>query len=291
MVKALFQISALRLCVTGFLQQIPNLRSNLLRFGLFFQNSEGILLLSGLIQIPTSEKQTLVMSQAPAISFTRSLSFWASALVVLPVFLQAPWVRFHPFSSCLFTAVLLAAGISAVQMGNKSWKQGGALLVGFSGSWLAGTLFWGWLRMHPLWHLPVESIALPLAIGGLGSRWKLSCAFYLASLLGTAITDFTMALTGVMSFWPKVVQATANDAPLLLHEAAKVVLQPFSVVLLLSATGVIFWIVKQLQTQAIRRNEHSESWSVAASVLTTTLLIDALFLALSLSVPNLTGLI
>ena len=231
------------------------------------------------------------MSQVPTFSFFRSLSFWASALVVLPVFLQAPWVRFHPFSSCLFTAVLLTTGILAVQIGNTSWKQSGTLLVGFSGSWLAGTLFWGWLRMHPVLHLPVEAIALPLAIGGLKSRWKLSCSFYLASLLGTAITDITMALTGVMSFWPEVVNATSNEAPLLLNEAAKLVLQPTSLLILVSATGFVIWMAKQLWTQAAKPSESQEAWKVAAAVLSTTILIDALFLVLSLSVPSLSGLI
>ena len=187
--------------------------------------------------------------------------------------------------------MLLTAGILAVQIGNKSWTQSGTLLVGFSGSWLAGTLFWGWLRMHPVLHLPVEAIALPLAIGGLNSRWKLSCSFYLASLLGTAITDITMALTGVMSFWPEVVNATSNEAPLLLNEAAKLVLQPTSLLILVSATGFVIWMAKQLWTQAAKPSESQEAWKVAAAVLSTTLLIDALFLLLSLSVPSLSGLI
>lgn len=248
-------------------------------------------MLSGLIQTTPTKKKTLVMPQVSSFSFPRSLSFWASALVVLPVFLQAPWVRFHPFSSCLFTAVLLTAGILAVQMGNASWKQPGALLVGFSGSWLAGSLFWGWLRMHPVLHLPVEAIALPLAVGGLNSRWKLSCSFYLASLLGTALTDITMALTGVMSFWPEVVNATSSEAPQLLNEAATLVLQPVSLLILLSAAGLIVLLAKQFWTQSARPSEHQEAWNVAAAVLSTTLLIDALFLVLSLSVPSLSGLI
>ena len=248
-------------------------------------------MLSGLIQTPTTEKKTLIISQVPSISFPRSLSFWASALVVLPVFLQAPWVRFHPFSSCLFTAVLLTTGIVAVQVGNSAWKRAGTLLVGFSGSWLAGTLFWGWLRMHPVWHLPIEAIALPLALGGLKSRWKLSCSFYLASLLGTAFTDITMALTGVMSFWPNVVQATSSEAPFLLSEAAKLVLQPVSLLILFAAAGLILWLAKQFWKQSARPSEHQEAWRVAAAVLSTTLFIDALFLVLSLSVPSLSGLI
>ncbi len=231
------------------------------------------------------------MSKVPSVSFFRSLSFWASALVVLPVFLQAPWVRFHPFSSSLFTAVLLTAGIAAVQKGNASWRQSGALLVGFSGSWLAGSLFWGWLRMHPALHLPVEAIALPLAIGGLNSRWKLSCSFYLASLLGTAITDITMALTGVMSFWPEVVAATPNEAAFLLHEAATLVFRPASLSYLFLAAGIVLWLSLQFWSQSNKPSEHQSAWRVAAAVLSTTLLIDALFLLLSLSVPSLSGLI
>lgn len=248
-------------------------------------------MLSGLIQTPSTETKTLEMSQGPTFSFPRSLSLWAGALVVLPVFLQAPWVRVHPFSSCLFTAILLTTGIVAVQLGNTSWKQSGTLLVGFSGSWLAGSLFWGWLRMHPVLHIPIEAIALPLAIGGLNSRWKLSCSFYLASLLGTAITDITMALTGVMSFWPEVVNAASNEAPHLLNEAAKLVLQPTSLLILVSAAGLVLWLAKQFWTQAARPSEQQEAWSVAAAVLSTTILIDALFLVLSLSVPSLSGLI
>jgi hypothetical protein len=272
-------------------RQIPTTGSNLLIFESFSYLIGEALLLSGLIQTPTTDKKSLIISQAPSVSFPRSLSFWASALVVLPVFLQAPWVRFHPFSSCLFTAVLLTTGIVAVQVGNAAWKRAGTLLVGFSGSWLAGTLFWGWLRMHPVWHLPIEAIAVPLAIGGLKSRWKLSCSFYLASLLGTAFTDITMALTGVMSFWPQVVQATSSEAPFLLSEAAKLVLQPVSLLILSAAAGLILWLAKQFWTQSAMPSEHQEAWRVAAAVLSTTLFIDALFLGLSLSVPSLSGLI
>jgi hypothetical protein len=270
---------------------IPTTGSNLLIFESFSYLIGEALLLSGLIQTPTTDKKSLIISQAPSVSFPRSLSFWASALVVLPVFLQAPWVRFHPFSSCLFTAVLLTTGIVAVQVGNAAWKRAGTLLVGFSGSWLAGTLFWGWLRMHPVWHLPIEAIAVPLAIGGLKSRWKLSCSFYLASLLGTAFTDITMALTGVMSFWPQVVQATSSEAPFLLSEAAKLVFQPVSLLILSAAAGLILWLAKQFWTHSARPSEHQEAWRVAAAVLSTTLFIDALFLGLSLSVPSLSGLI
>lgn len=131
----------------------------------------------------------------------------AALLVLLPVFLQAPWVRLQPFSAALFTLPLLLLGLGLERFGRGTWKTSGPLLVGFSGSWLAGCLFWGWCREHPLWHLPIEAFALPLALTGLGGRWRMACSFYLASLLGTACTDAVMALIGVIRLWPAVVQA------------------------------------------------------------------------------------
>jgi hypothetical protein len=41
----------------------------------------------------------------------RSAVLLSGLLVVLPVFVEAPWVRQAPFSAVLFTAVLLAAGL------------------------------------------------------------------------------------------------------------------------------------------------------------------------------------
>ena len=53
---------------------------------------------------------------------------------------------------------------------------------------LAGRLhFLGWLRAHPVLHLPVEA-AVPVA-RGLQGRWRLAATFYLSSLVGTACTD------------------------------------------------------------------------------------------------------
>ena len=58
----------------------------------------------------------------------------ASAMVVLPVFLQAPWVRLNPFSATLFTGVLVAAGLVMHQSRSQTTSDLGSLLVGFSGS-------------------------------------------------------------------------------------------------------------------------------------------------------------
>ena len=220
-----------------------------------------------------------------------ALPFWASMLVVLPVFVQAPWVREQPFTSCLFGLVLLSVGVITNLIAPLKWKNLGALLVGFSGSWLAGSLFWGWLASHPLLHLPVEAFALPLAITGLQTRWRLGCAFYLASLVGTAFTDLAMALTGVMTLWPAVVGASTTEATVLLQDAATFVLRPSSLLTVIAAGVIIVQLVQYCRHRSSLANATDKTWGVAAAVLFTTLLIDGLFLSLSLLAPELSGLV
>ena len=55
----------------------------------------------------------------------------AAAMVVLPVFLQAPWVRLHPFSAVLFTVIFLAIGLTLHLTGVGRRADIGSLLVGF----------------------------------------------------------------------------------------------------------------------------------------------------------------
>ena len=205
-------------------------------------------------------------------------------MVVLPVFLQAPWVRLHPFSAVLFTGLLLAIGIVLNQTGSPNRAEIGQLLVGFSGSWLAGCLFWGWLRAHPILHLPVEAFALPLALGGLNGRWRLASAFYLSSLIGTACTDLMMALTGVMKDWPAVVSAPFDQAPGLLHAAGLQLLYPAPLLALGLAAALILMVGRRLSLAG-------ETWCMAGAVLVTTVWVDGLFLLTALLQPGFSGLI
>ena len=205
-------------------------------------------------------------------------------MVVLPVFLQAPWVRLHPFSAAVFTTVLVAVGVVLGSSADEQRNALGQLLVGFSGSWLAGCVFWGWLRAHPVLHLPVEAFALPLAMTGLNGRWRLACSFYLSSLIGTACTDLMMALTGVMKFWPSVVTAPFDEAPELLHNAGMQLLHPFQLVGLALAAAVIIGLGQRLRMTG-------ENWEMAGAVLVTTVWVDGLFLLTALLQPSLSGLI
>lgn len=209
----------------------------------------------------------------------------AALLVAVPVFVQAPWVRVAPMAAALFTVPLAALGVVLEQRASGRLRSFGVLLVGFAGSWLGGSLFWGWCRLHPLWHLPIEAYALPLALAGLRSRWRLAAGFYLTSLLGTAATDAVMALSGVMSFWPAVLAAPPLEAPSLLQGAAAAVLQPGPLALTLLAAAALsrfsVWLWR-------RGGEEDRIWGATVA---TTLAVDAIFLLAAALAPSLSGLI
>ena len=209
----------------------------------------------------------------------------AALLVAVPVFVQAPWVRVAPMAAALFTVPLAGLGMGLEQSSQARLRSLGLVLVGFAGSWLGGSLFWGWCRLHPLWHLPIEAFALPIALAGLGSRWRLAAGFYLTSLLGTAATDAVMALSGVMAHWPRVLAASPSEAPALLQAAASVVLQPGPLALMLLSGTLLARLSARLWRQG---GDDERVW---AATLATTLAVDGLFLMAAALAPHLSGLI
>nr|YP_002048935.1 hypothetical protein PCC_0283 [Paulinella chromatophora]ACB42725.1 hypothetical protein PCC_0283 [Paulinella chromatophora] len=215
-----------------------------------------------------------------------SIAFLSAIAVALPVFIQAPWVRLAPFSASCFTVVLLIGGILLECEGPTRWREKGVLLVGFSGSWLGGCLFWRWYRLHPVWHLPLEGFAMPLAIAGINSRWQLASFFYLASLAGTAITDAIILIMSLMNLWPIILSASAEAAPTLLQKAARAIFHPPTLLLMLLTAAGLTCLSKVLW-----RKQSHPGWRVAASALATTLVVDSLFLATALVSPQLSGLI
>ena len=225
------------------------------------------------------------------LSKPRTLQFWASTCVILPVFVQAPWVHIYPVSALLFTFVLITAGLILIQFFSDPFLNVGSLLIGVSGSWLGGCLFWGWLRAYPVWHLPVESIALPMALAGLQTRWRLGAGFYLASLLGTAITDLMILFTGVMKSWPEVVNATFESASALLYATSQELLRPEKIILLLFAAFLIAWLAYLMHKKASTTIDFQGTWLVASAALITTLWVDGLFFLTTLIQPQFSGLI
>ena len=212
-------------------------------------------------------------------------------MVVLPVFVQAPWVHVFPFSAFLFSFIIFFLGFYFLKFCSNRWSSVGSLLVGVSWSWLGGCLFWGWLRAHPVWHLPVESIALPIAVSLLKTRWNIGASFYLASLLGTAFTDVMIVLTGVMKDWPEVVDAPFSEASQMLSFTAEKLLAPFSLVAIFIAALLIILIANWMNKKSKSEPLSSAAWLVSSSALTTTLWVDGLFFVTTLIQPQLSGLI
>jgi hypothetical protein len=155
----------------------------------------------------------------------------------------------------------------------------GDLLLGFSWSWLAGAIYWGWLRWEPLVHLPVEAIGLPFAIWCLWRGWgKIGNFFYLGSLFGTALTDVYFYLTDLIPYWRQVMRVEPELAAPIFHNALAQVQTPWGITwatFLVSTLLVIgLWSMTKEQLQW---------WAFSGAVL-STILVDSLFwLAASLA--------
>lgn len=194
----------------------------------------------------------------------------AAFLVTVPVFFQAPLVRILPWLSLMLTLGWVALAFLLYK--KEKTRLWGDLLFGFSWSWLAGSIYWGWLRYEPTLHLPVEAIGIPFACWCLWKGWgKIGNWFYLGSFLGTAITDLYFYLTNVIPDWRELMQVDPNLAtPILQNALLKVeTFWGFSwalvLVNLLLAIG--FFALQKKQIEAI---------TFGGAVL-STLLVDGLF--------------
>ncbi|MEG3436419.1 DUF3120 domain-containing protein [Pannus brasiliensis CCIBt3594] len=196
----------------------------------------------------------------------------AGFLVSVPVFLQAPLVRYYPWVSLVLTAFWV--GIGLILWRRPRTRVWGDLLLGFSWSWLAGGIYWGWLRWEPSIHIPVEAIGLPFALWGLRRGIaKVGNLFYLGSLLGTAITDLYFYVTGVIPYWRQLMAVELDPAlvtPIFQSALARIqtpwgICWAIVLVNILLAVG-IYPLGKRV----------SYGWAFSGAVL-STILVDGLF--------------
>lgn len=195
----------------------------------------------------------------------------AAFLVSVPVFIEAPLVRHYPVLSVVTTILWVCLGAILIQRPKSQiW---GDLILGFSGSWLAGAIYWGWFRWEPAIHLPIESLFVPLAAWGLWRGFgKIGNLFYLGSLLGTAITDLYFYQVGLIDHWRQLMQVDPTLAASILQQAIAQVRTPWgtawAVVLvnLLLGVGIIPLGTKQLH------------WYAFSGAVLTTIVVDSLFL-------------
>ena len=220
-----------------------------------------------------------------------ALRLWSSFFVILPIFVQAPWVRFQPISALCATFIILFVAFVMSRKEMDKWFIVGSLLLGVSGSWLGGCLFWGWLSAYPILHIPVEAVALPLAMVGLGTKWKIGSSFYLSSLFGTAITDITIFLTGIMDQWKEVITADSDNAPLILQKTSENLIQLKSLSIIIIAALLLWFISREIFNIAITNTTNGKALLVSSYVIQTTLVVDGIFIFLAIIQPTFSGLV
>ena len=220
-----------------------------------------------------------------------SLRLWTSFFVILPIFIQAPWVRFQPISALCFTFIILLGAFVLHKKSSKKWFIVSSLLFGVSGSWLGGCLFWGWLSPYPILHIPVEAVVLPLALIGLGTNWKIGSSFYISSLFGTAITDITIFLIGIMDQWRQVISADSETAPLILQKTSENLIQIKSLSIIAFVALIIWFISKEIFDSATINTTNGKALLVSSYVIQTTLIVDGIFIFLAILQPTFSGLV
>ena len=220
-----------------------------------------------------------------------SLRLWSSFFVILPIFVQAPWVRLEPISALCFTFIILLVLYVLYKANSNKWFIVSSLLLGVSGSWLGGCLFWGWLSPFPILHIPVEAVVLPFALIGLGTNWKIGSSFYISSLIGTAVTDITIFLIGIMDQWREVIKADSESAPLILQKTSENLIQIKSLSIIIFVALILWLISKEIYNSATINNTNGKALLVSSYVIQTTLIVDAIFIVLAILQPTFSGLV
>lgn len=199
----------------------------------------------------------------------------------IPVFAQAPLVRHAPWISLILSLGWL--GISGYGISDRSprWmRDWGHLLYGFTWTWLAGSIYWGWLRTEPLWHLPVEAIGLPVAIWGLWQGWaRIGHYFFLGSFLGTAVTDLYIHLVGLLPEWREVMQAPEfEQAGAAFYSALSKMQTPWGMSWALILSSFLLWVgLGSLLIGWQRGNRQRLHWWTFSGAVLSTLVVDSLF--------------
>ncbi|NJL89605.1 MAG: DUF3120 domain-containing protein [Coleofasciculaceae cyanobacterium SM2_1_6] len=225
----------------------------------------------------------------PPIAPTIAVFTMAAFLVSVPVFIQAPLVRAFPYLSLALTPAWVLWGWWLYQRPQR--QHWGDLLIGFSWSWLAGSIYWGWLRTEPYLHLPVEAIGLPFCLGylwysqyslgrtgkdNLGVGYKsgflsIGLWFYLGSLLGTALTDLYFYVNQLIPYWRAVMAGEPTAAAPTLHQALAQINNPLGWI---SALGILTWLlvlgIYPLKQATLPR------YAFSGAIL-STILVDGLF--------------
>jgi hypothetical protein len=207
---------------------------------------------------------------------SQSWLFFAASvfLVSVPVFFQAPLVRWSPWLSLSLTLAWLGLSqwLQSRPSGNPSSKLWGDLLFGFTWTWLAGSIYWGWFRGEPLLHLPIEAVGLPFTLLCLAKQHgKVGNWFYLGSLFGTVMTDLYFYIVNLIPHWRQLMQVEPSQAQSILQNAVAQIQTPWGV------GWAIFLIVILLAVGCLPIRSCQLHWRTFSGAVLSTLLVDGLF--------------
>ncbi|HEY9641779.1 MAG TPA: DUF3120 domain-containing protein [Coleofasciculaceae cyanobacterium] len=199
------------------------------------------------------------------------LVFAASAfLVSVPVFFQAPLVRTFPWLSLVATLAWL--WLSLTLRNRPKTALWGDLLLGFTWTWLAGSIYWGWLRWEPLLHLPIEAIGLPFAwLSLMMAKDKVGNWFYLGSLFGTAITDVYFYLVNLIPQWRQLMQAEPDLVQPIFQSAVMQVQTPWGI-----GCAIVLAVLLLTVGMLPLRHRQFHWWGFSGAVF-STILVDGIF--------------
>ncbi len=199
----------------------------------------------------------------------------AAFLVAVPVFIQAPLVRLLPEFSLCITALWLLLGWKLLK--SPSSELWGDLVIGFSWTWLAGAIYWGWFRWNPYIHLPIEALGLPMVLILMRyGKAKIGNYFYLGSLLGTTITDLYFYCVGLIPYWQQLMVQPPTEAGGILHRAL-LRMETYQGV---GCAIVLLSLLIMLGTIPLRSAD-AKWWAFSGAVL-STILVDSLFFVVAI---------
>ena len=211
-------------------------------------------------------------------SLVQHWQVWCAALflVSVPVFFEAPLVRYAPWLSLICTVGWLA--IAKHLQAESKTKTWGSLIWGFSLTWLCGSLYWGWLRWEPVYHVPVESLALPWAIWAIRQdSHRIGGWFYIGSLFGTTVTDLYFYVAHLFPHWQALMQVETNMslAKPILKNALTLVETPWGM-----TWACILAALLLMTGNNAMRSPNLGYWAFAGAVL-GTIFVDLLFFGLA----------
>ena len=148
----------------------------------------------------------------------------------------------------------------------------GDLLLGFTWTWVAGSVYWGWFRWEPFLHLPIEAIGLPFAVWGIiRNQGRVGNFFYLGSLLGTVVTDIFFYLVDLIPDWRKLMVLNDASARPIFQAAIAKIQTPWGI-----SWAIILAISLLLVSLLPLRSRKLHWWAFSGAVL-STILVDGLF--------------